>query len=233
MVDHKTSLAAVGFSVLVHVAGAGLVSHLVAHKTLVTGGAVNRSFEVTVELDEAPSVPARPKETSSATRKVSTAAAPVSVVSMNDRQNRDVVEPQPQVEQQPVPVAVEKPKTDDAIESQPSRAAAPVAKPDKAIAGRDPNDDRQDYLARLQAHIEAHKFYPRRARLLGIEGVVGVTFRFDEAGRVRDLAGTGAHRLLNQSAVSSVKRATPLPEPPDSLSLPLTVKFTMRYDLQR
>jgi protein TonB len=101
------------------------------------------------------------------------------------------------------------------------------------MPARNTTADRQNYLARLQAHIEAHKFYPRRARQMGIEGSVDVTFRLVKAGGVVDIAASGGHRLLNRAAERSVKRAVPLPAPPASLALPMTVSFTMRYDLQR
>jgi protein TonB len=231
--NQQVRLAALGFSVLVHVAGAGLAGQLASNKKS-TGGAVTTSFDITIELQDSESTREIPREMPAVTKRVKPMISPAPLVAANNGHDQAVDEASPPNEKALPPPAVEQQEqVVNEVEAQPSHAAAPIKSADENLPAYDHAADRQDYLGRLQAHIEAHKFYPRRARQLGIEGSVDVTFRLVKAGGGVDIAASGGHRLLNRAAERSVKRAVPLPTPPASLALPMVVTFTMRYDLQR
>jgi protein TonB len=92
-----------------------------------------------------------------------------------------------------------------------------------------------DYFGLLQAWLERHKRYPRRARLRHQEGVVLLRFVILEDGRVGEFAlveGSG-HELLDEEARQLVRRAAPLPAiPPEvaarRLELVVPVRFSLR-----
>lgn len=89
-----------------------------------------------------------------------------------------------------------------------------------------------DYLARLMAHLNAHKDYPRPAQEAHIQGVVLVHFTMDRQGRVLSFAiqKSSGVPLLDRGAQSTVMQAQPLPPmPPDfpgqTLTLTLPINF--------
>lgn len=138
---------------------------------------------------------------------------------------------QPEPAPQPTPqqeVAPSAPTTEEAEKS-------PVAA--EAVAGtvQDPaliKQAKQEYLRRLMAHIEAHKEYPRAARRRRIEGDVHVVFTLLTGGGIAAVATEGGHHLLAEAARNAVKRAAPMPSPPERISLPWKVAFTMRFTIQ-
>lgn len=91
---------------------------------------------------------------------------------------------------------------------------------------------RNEYLARLMAHIEAHKRYPGAARRRGIEGKVKVAFTLSAGGDVVGLQTRGGRKILRQAAEDAVRGAMPLPTPPEQLNLPLDVVFSMVFALR-
>ncbi|WJW75355.1 TonB family protein [Thiohalobacter sp. IOR34] len=107
----------------------------------------------------------------------------------------------------------------------------PEAPPPAAPAAE--ADAETSYLARLLAHIERHKFYPRAARRRALEGEVEVSFELLADGRVRDLQLTGGARLLRNAARQAVQEALPLPRPPAAMRLPRRVEYRMRFELRQ
>jgi protein TonB len=91
---------------------------------------------------------------------------------------------------------------------------------------------RQHYLARLAAHLEAHKFYPDAARKRGLEGAVQIAFEVRAGGETGELQLSGGHKMLHQAAAETVRRAMPLPPPPKEVSMPLSVRYGMTFALQ-
>ncbi len=140
-------------------------------------------------------------------------------------------EPEPaqeEVRDEPMPVAPSAPPT-----------VAQAASPEPVAVGRAPAADpalleqaRQAYLAKLMAHIEAHKHYPKAARRRGIEGEVSVTFTIMAGGAVEGLRAEGAHSVLGRAAEDAVRASTPLPAPPETMSLPLEISFGMVFALR-
>jgi periplasmic protein TonB len=84
----------------------------------------------------------------------------------------------------------------------------------------------------LFAHIDHEKRWPTAARAHDIQGEVTLEFTVDRAGRVvnsRVLHGSG-FAVLDDEAMSTLKRATPLPMPPaqvsdETLHLTLPIRF--------
>ena len=71
----------------------------------------------------------------------------------------------------------------------------------------------------LQAHLERRKRYPRRAQMLGQQGVPWVSFSVDRQGMVKNVElyrGSG-YDALDKEVVALVYRAEPLPIPPDEV----------------
>lgn len=84
------------------------------------------------------------------------------------------------------------------------------------------------YRGSLIAHINRFKRYPAAARQRGEEGTAHVRFEIDRNGNVLSyklLGGTG-YALLDQDAQAWIRRASPFPPIPDSVSgsrMPVTV----------
>lgn len=72
------------------------------------------------------------------------------------------------------------------------------------------------YGARVRAHLEAHKIYPRGARRLRQTGVATISFVIDREGRVltsRIVSSSGV-ATLDEEALTMLVRASPVPPPP-------------------
>ncbi|NBB64654.1 TonB family protein [Pseudomonas sp. ODNR1LW] len=124
------------------------------------------------------------------------------------------------------PLAVENaappPSSGRSADAPPSPVAAPPSKPappaggvvnaPMALSGAQGDA----YGARVRAHLEAHKIYPRGARRLRQTGVVTVRFVIDREGRVissRIVSGSGVP-ALDEEAMAMLTRASPVPRPP-------------------
>lgn len=93
---------------------------------------------------------------------------------------------------------------------------------------------RSDYYATLQAWLERHKVYPRRALSRRLEGVVSLRFVMDREGQVLDyrIERSSGHRLLDNAVETLIERAQPLPTIPDdidetSLTLVVPISFVL------
>jgi protein TonB len=91
---------------------------------------------------------------------------------------------------------------------------------------------RQSYLARLLAHIESNKHYPKAARRRRIEGESQVSFRLLAKGQIEALEVTGEREVLQKATHSAVMASLPMPNPPQELDLPLVINFTMAFVLK-
>lgn len=92
-----------------------------------------------------------------------------------------------------------------------------------------------DYLALVQAWLERHKEYPRRAQLRRIEGTAVLRFVMDRDGKVLSFRlerGSG-HAVLDEAVREMVERASPFPPLPAeihqaNLELVVPVSFYLR-----
>ena len=81
------------------------------------------------------------------------------------------------------------------------------------------NPSQANWQARVLAHLERHKRYPRAAQRRRSEGVSLVEYAVDRMGGVQwaRLARSSGNALLDDEALAAVQRASPLPSPPDEV----------------
>ncbi len=225
------------FSVVMHIAGAGLAALVFSASRTASQSAPLQTFQVTVEQIESKysvitetgneTDPAEQPETDTRAEPEKK-AVPQTVnkkkaVTRSKPQNKPVARLKPKTKKTSKPIQREKRIASSPNQAEVKTAAASALKELQKI----------DYYSLLQAHIESRKYYPRRARKLGIEGDVEVSFVLLANGEASDISSTGGHRLLNQAAIKSIREAMPLPAPPATLNLPLVVTFSMQYNLTR
>ncbi|WP_119166570.1 energy transducer TonB [Algihabitans albus] len=92
-----------------------------------------------------------------------------------------------------------------------------------------------DYMALLQAWLEKHKEYPRRAQVRRQQGTALLYFVMDRDGQVIEyrLQESSGYELLDREVSEMIKRAQPLPKMPDDLAqarleLVVPVQFFLR-----
>ncbi len=144
--------------------------------------------------------------------------------------------PKPAPEPRPVPSPPPAPAVTEPTPPQPTVAQAADSVPMPTGQAVDEpaliEQAKNEYLARLIAHIEAQKHYPRAARRRGIEGSVDVAFKLGPGGRMEQLQVNGGQALLQGAAEEAVRAAQPLPEPPSTMALPLEVQFVIAFSLR-
>lgn len=144
--------------------------------------------------------------------------------------------PKPAVKPPPAPRPEPISEAQPVIEAEPAaataRPAAQITPEPPPAAASPPEHLRQDYLARIMAHLEEHKFYPGAARRRGLEGTVQVSFTITAAGEIRQLELAGGHKMLHQAATETMRNALPLPPPPRELNAPLAVSYGMTFALR-
>lgn len=148
---------------------------------------------------------------------------------VEEKEEEEEKKPQEEVQAQTVASLAAAPPPIEAAEKGP-KAAAP-----HQGASKKPNQAVLSWQKALHLHLSKHKRYPAEARSRRIQGVVTVGFTIDREGKVtetRIVRGSGSP-LLDEEALEMLKRATPLPTPPDeaitgSLNLTLPVQFNIR-----
>lgn len=147
---------------------------------------------------------------------------------------KPVRKPLPKPVIKPVPTSIEEPETKEPVEEQiasTSYTKAPLEKPalDQVVL----ENVRESYLVRMLAHIDRHKYYPRKARRRGIEGEVNIAFYLHKDGSITDLQVSGGSKVLRKAAKQAVQEALSLPRPPESIPLQEQIRFGMVYRLDR
>jgi len=150
-----------------------------------------------------------------------------------------IVQPKPA----PKPQLVVQPKVVHSPE--PPEPPEPIGNIGKAGDNNSPNVDTQndtpgggipgaeaDYYALLQAWLEKHKQYPRRARLRRQQGTAILAFVMTREGLVveHDIARSSGYHLLDKEAQAMIERAQPLPAMPEymqqaQLEVSVPIKF--------
>jgi protein TonB len=118
---------------------------------------------------------------------------------------------------------------------------APTATPAPQTAARRqgttdrPSDETMSWSKALMNHLGRYRRYPAAARQAGHEGAVQVRFTIDRRGQVLAARVIKASRSmhLDAEAIAMLKRASPLPEPPDEVAgdvveLVIPIQFTIR-----
>lgn len=127
----------------------------------------------------------------------------------------------------PTPAVAVKEQTEPQI-----TAVTPPAEAIQAESGFMYEEEMQHYLAKLLAHIESHKYYPRLARKRGIEGGIHVSFLLSPTGAVSAIKIKNGPKILRQAARKAIDAALPLPKPPEPLIKALLVEYRMTFVLQ-
>lgn len=123
--------------------------------------------------------------------------------------------PKPLEPPKPVAKPVEAPPAPPA---KPTEVAQKPAAPAPASASS-PSKAEISWQSRLLSHLGRYKRYPDDARRRGFEGIARVRFSVDGAGKVLSvsLAGTSGSASLDRATLAMIRRAQPLPKPPDEL----------------
>jgi protein TonB len=153
-----------------------------------------------------------------------------------------VRKPRPKPSPKP-PVKAPKPapakaKSAPAAPASQAETAAQGPRSGNAGAGGASRDERGSanlsrYQARLAAHLRRFRAYPAAAADQGIRGTATVTFTVNGSGAVMSarLAGGSGHAILDEAAVTMVKRASPFPPIPAALAQStMTVTVPVRFD---
>lgn len=162
----------------------------------------------------------------------------------------EVVLPKPQPEAEKKPDQEELPREEVPQQQSASQAApaplttapprvdvkeAPVAPAAAAGTAAAVSRSTARWEKALVAHLNRHKRYPDAARARNIQGGVSVTFTIDRTGSVLDahVVVSSGSPVLDEEALAVVRRASPLPPPPSTMSdaalhLTLPISFKIR-----
>jgi len=90
--------------------------------------------------------------------------------------------------------------------------------------------NRDSYFSLVRSLLERHKIYPDAARRRGETGSVTVRFTISPSGALADIGveRSSGRKALDEAALLTVRRASPLPSPPvnDGQGLPVRVTIT-------
>ncbi len=121
------------------------------------------------------------------------------------------------------------PQSAEAPPSQQTAAPAP------GVASSNPSDAVPTWQNLLLTFLQKQKRYPPESRRRHEEGVVYVRFSMDRKGKVlsANIARSSGYSALDEEVLQLLKRAQPLPPPPDAapgdpLELMVPVNFFMR-----
>lgn len=151
--------------------------------------------------------------------------------------------PQPapaQTAPSPAPAAPPTPAPAQQVAAAPS-SPVPAAAPAQRQGTREGldidarNGTSLDYASRLRAWLEAHKTYPKRARMRREEGVVHVHFAVDRQGRLLngDVVRSSGYASLDAEALAMLGRSNPFPGAPhtvrgERIEISTPVEFYLR-----
>ena len=83
-------------------------------------------------------------------------------------------------------------------------------------------------FSRILKAINDAKFYPKKARMLDIEGDVKVEFTLTKDGKVRIIKAVTDKRFLKQAAIKIVQMASAdFPKPPEDVDIGVTIRFRL------
>ncbi|WP_049976265.1 energy transducer TonB [Azospirillum sp. B506] len=146
---------------------------------------------------------------------------------------KEAPKPKPEKPKPPRPVA--QPVQQAPVVAPPAPAQAPAPAPAAPAPSAAPSRAVPTWQGRLLSHLERHKRYPRSAQARRQEGVAQVRFTIDRDGNVLSvqLDRSSGVPSLDEETVEMVRRASPLPAPPeemakDRIELVVPVQFFIR-----
>jgi len=83
--------------------------------------------------------------------------------------------------------------------------------------------------SKIYKAIQDAKSYPRMAKKLHLQGRVFVTFTLTSAGRVENIKTSGAHMILEKSAIKTIKKASRFfPKPKQNININFPMEYMLR-----
>ncbi|MCG4254500.1 energy transducer TonB [Acetobacter senegalensis] len=137
---------------------------------------------------------------------------------------------------QPVP---DKTPPAEEVTAPPTTEAPPAAAQATSASGQSSSHASQSpatWQGDLLARLEKYKRYPAEAMADHQEGVPMLRFSMDRKGHVLSahIQGSSGHALLDQEAMALVRRAEPLPVPPDSVQGdPITLTVPIEFYIEK
>ncbi len=130
----------------------------------------------------------------------------------------------------PEKAIVKKPEVKAAARPERPARAQQSAERARAPAAASPNS--ANWKSELYARLKQFQHYPEAARSRGETGTASISFTIDRSGRVvaAHLVASSGSSILDQEALATVHRASPMPAPPNGASV--TVSVPMRYTLR-
>jgi protein TonB len=130
----------------------------------------------------------------------------------------------------------EHPKKDSIVSTDEKLEPEPLEQiPDELSGTGEPGESKaefsSDYLSLIVSRIQRQKRYPLGARRRGIEGEVKVKFSIDRRGNLIgiELERSSGFEILDEEALSMVRRASPFPAPPErTLELHIRILFRLK-----
>ncbi|MGF7162077.1 protein TonB [Rhodoligotrophos appendicifer] len=154
---------------------------------------------------------------------------------------------EPKKERKTAPPKPAKAKTARAKQPSPDKAPAGTASKSAAAASGQARGtrgvreaeagqaDRSNYAGRILAHLQRHKHFPDAAARSRMSGTVTLTFAISANGHLRSVKlrrGSG-YEVLDDAALSTVRRAEPFPPIPSDLGqTAMTFTVPLRYKRQ-
>lgn len=117
-----------------------------------------------------------------------------------------------------------------------SPAASIPSGPGQPVIIERTGDDKQtgeNFFHLVKKKIEQSKYYPEWARERGIEGVVRISFLIVKEGNIDEMnvVASSGYKVLDETALDTIKRASPFPTPPRSLGEGLVITIPIVYRL--
>lgn len=134
----------------------------------------------------------------------------------------------------PPPVIAAAPKVEEPPVFTAPPPPPPPPEPPKPSA-QEISSARENYGSVLARAFAKHKQYPRLAQMRGWQGVAKVRLEVDAAGSMISsvISESSGHDILDRQALEMVKKAMPLPQPPDVLrGEPFTIIVPIVFRLE-
>lgn len=124
----------------------------------------------------------------------------------------------------PSPQPLAPPQQEASVAAAPPTPPLPAG-PSVATPGKD------SWEGRVMARLERHRRYPNAARARREQGIAHVRVTLDREGALLALAleHSSGFPALDQAALDTFRRATPLPSVPDERAVPLTLSFPVEF----
>lgn len=166
---------------------------------------------------------------------------PIEKVAQKPKPIKQEVKPEPKPTPQPPQEQVAQTQPQQpTTPSQPQTTAAPApqsvasesnVKTPAPIQTLSYQKDSHPILKDIKKAIDANTQYPRKARRMGMEGIVLVEFLLHHSGKVEDirLLQKSGHDILDDSAIETIKKASSsFPRPQENIRIQVPISYALR-----